>query len=45
MILTLASLLFVMEVVERKEDERNYLDGGGRNLEAFGGLTAGRRVM
>ena len=29
LILTLALLLFVMEVVERKENKRNYLDGGG----------------
>ena len=43
----LCSLLFVNEVVERDEKKLYYLlgDGGERNLEAFGGLTAGKRVM
>ena len=34
------------EVMERDEKKLHYLlgDGGGRNSEALGGLTAGKRV-
>ena len=43
----LCSLLFVNEVVKRDEKKLYYLlgDGGEGSLEAFGGLTAGKRVM